>query len=125
MAYKLRGGGLRRGMDRRPGLRGGDVDPMSNMANIVDAILVLSVGLMMALISFWNLDMSNIQQVVMENEITEVKDVEKMVQDAQNSGSSYTELGTVYQDPNTGKMYMLTQDVDKGASATGNAASAE
>ena len=119
MAHQLRGTRLR--STRRASAD--DVDPMSNMANVVDAILVLSVGLMMALISFWNLDMSAIQEIVEANELTEVQDVEKMVNDVQSSGSSYDELGTVYQDPNTGKMYMLTQDVDKGASAKGKAAS--
>ena len=122
MAYGLRGGGLRHG-GVRSALRDDDADPMSNMANIVDAILVLSVGLMMALISFWQLDLNDIQEVIQSTEMTEVDDIEKMVQDAQNGGSDYTELGVVYQDPNTGKMYMLTQDVDKGASAKGKEAS--
>lgn len=125
MAYELRSTGLRSRAGARGKLRGGDVDPMTNMANIVDAILVLSVGLMMALISFWQLDMSSIQEIVQATEMTEVEDVEKMVENAQSGGSSYTELGTVYQDPNTGKMYMLTQDVDKGASAVGKAANGE
>ena len=123
MAYDLRGSSGLRSVRGRSGLReSGEVDPMSSVANIVDAMLVLCVGLMVAIIAFWNLDMSQIQEVAAQNEMTEVNDIEKMVEQAQNGGG-YDELGVVYQDPATGKMYMLTQDVDKGASAVGNAAS--
>lgn len=122
MAYDLRGGGLRGGSHR---LRDKDdnVDPMANVANIVDAMLVLSVGLMIAIVTYWNVDVSHVQEVAKQNEMTQVSDVEKIVDDSKSSGSGYTELGKVYQDPKTGKMYMLTQDVDKGASAKGNPAS--
>ncbi len=114
MAYNLRGGS---------GLRGGgsglrehdDVNPMANVANIVDAMLVMSLGLMVALIAFWQLDTTELQEMVEGNEMTNV-DVNKMAEEMQNNGSSYEELGTVYQDPSTGQLYMLTKDVDKGAS---------
>lgn len=122
MSYQLREGGLR-GKSHSLRGKGDDVDPMSNVANIVDAMLVLSVGLMVAIVSYWNVDMSHVQEVAAQNEMTQVDDVEKVVDQSQSSGSGYTELGKVYQDPKTGKMYMLTQDVDKGASAKGNPAS--
>lgn len=115
MAYNLRGNGS--------GLRGGgsllrrgdNVDPMANVANIADAILVMSVGLMLALIAYWSLDMSQIQEMVQQDELAEV-DVNEMADEMQKQGGGYQELGTVYQDPTTGKLYMLTEDVDKGAS---------
>lgn len=118
MAYDLRGGAGLRGGSGRPGaLRDtGEVEPMASVANIVDAMLVLSVGLMVAIIAFWNVDTSKIQEVLQQDEITEVEDVKDMAEDMTSSGSSYTELGTVYQDPATGQLYMLTEDVDKGAS---------
>lgn len=122
LSHDLRGGGLRGGSHRLRD-RDGDVDPMANVANIVDAMLVLSVGLMVAIVSYWNVDISHVQEVAKQNEMTEVNDIEKIVDNSKSSGSGYTELGKVYQDPKTGKMYMLTQDADKGASAKGNPAS--
>lgn len=115
MAYNLRNsGGLRGGT--HGGLRETeDVNPMANVANIVDAMLVMSLGLMVALIAFWQLDTSQLQEMVEGNEMTNV-DVNKMAEEMQNNSSSYEELGTVYQDPSTGQLYMLTKDVDKGAS---------
>ena len=123
MAINLRGdcSGLRKG---KGSLRnsGDNVEPMANVANIVDAILVMSVGLMLAIVSLANVDISEYKEIVQQDEVTEV-DVNEMAQDMTNSGSSFTELGTVYQDPSTGTLYMLTQDVDKGASASGSSSS--
>lgn len=124
MAYNLRGeSGLRGG---RKGLRnsGDEVNPMANVANVVDAMLVLSLGLMIALISFWQLDTSQLQEMVQSDEMTDV-DVQQMVDQMQNNSSSYKELGTVYQDPSTGQLYMLTEDVDKGASSTDKSGSSK
>lgn len=114
MSYELRkGGGLRSGSSLLS--RGDDVDPMSSVANIADAILVMAVGLMVALITYWTLDMSQIQEMVQQDEMAEV-DVNEMAEEMQTEGGGYQELGTVYQDPSTGKLYMLTEEVDKGAS---------
>ena len=123
MAINLRGdgSGLRKG---KGSLRnsGDNVEPMANVANIVDAILVMSVGLMLAIVSLANVDISEYKEIVQQDEVTEV-DVNEMAEDMTNSGSSFTELGTVYQDSSTGTLYMLTQDVDKGASASGSSSS--
>lgn len=121
MSYQLRGGGLKSSHNLRDKSAG--VDPMANVANIVDAMLVLSVGLMIAIVTYWNVDVSHVQEVAEQNEMTQVDDIENIVDQSKGAGSGYTELGTVYQDPATGKMYMLTQDADKGASAQGNQAS--
>ena len=120
MSYNLRGsGGLRSGGSAY-GLRASsDVDPMSSVANIADAILVMAVGLMLALITFWSLDVADLQEVIQQDEITEV-DVNEMADDMQNNSGGYQELGTVYQDPSTGTLYMLTEDVEKGASNSGS-----
>lgn len=90
-----------------------DVDPMSMVANVVDAMLVLSVGLMVAIVAYWNVDLPNVQEVVKQDEVTAVDDINKMSEEMQADGSSYTELGKVYQDPTTGQLYMLTEDVEE------------
>ena len=118
MAYSLRGSDGLRGSGRGSSLRdsGGNVDPMASVANIVDAMLVLALGLIIALVTLMKVDVATMEEIIKENQLAEV-DASTMAQDMQSEGSSYTELGTVYQDPVTGKLYMLTEDVDKGASA--------
>ncbi len=110
MAYNLRGGnGLRKSRDSSLSDTA-DFDPMASVANVVDAMLVLCVGLLVALVAYWNLDMAEMQEILMDEEVTEVEeDIETMDQIAEG-GTAYTELGTVYQDPATGKMYMLSEE---------------
>ncbi len=122
MAINLRGGSGLRGNKGSLRDSGSNVEPMANVANIVDAILVMSVGLMLAIVTLANVDITNFQEVVQQDEVTEV-DVNEMAENMTQSGSSFNELGTVYQDPSTGTLYMLTQDVDKGASSKGSSSS--
>ena len=123
MGYDLRAGS---------GLRGGasklreheDVNPMASTANIVDAMLVLAVGLMIAVIAFWNVDTSQLQELIAQDEVTEMDDIEELADEMTSAGSNYSEIGTVYQDPETGQLYMLTEDADKTASAAGDSSAA-
>jgi hypothetical protein len=88
-----------------------DVDPMSSVANIVDCMLVLACGLMLAIITYWNLDVSPaMQEVVQDENLTEVPADIEDAQAAMGQGNGYTELGVVYQDPTTGKMYMVKKE---------------
>ena len=106
MAIDLRSSGL-----RSSGLRHDDFEPMATVGNIADAMLVFAVALMMALLTFWQLDLPQVTEVLEESEITEVSDLEDMVQDMTGGGSEYAELGKVYMDPATGTLYMLTEDL--------------
>ena len=90
------------------------VDPMATVANIVDAMLVLAVGLMVAIVAYWQVDLNAVEKIAQQNEVTRVDDVERIVDEAQ-SENGYTELGKVYQDPTTGQMYMLTEDIEKAS----------
>ncbi len=111
MAYNLRGRGTLRSSARTSNLKGeGDFDPMASVANVVDVMLVLSVGLTIAISTYWNLDFADIQEVLMKDEVTEVEDIETLSTEITEGGSAYNALGTVYEDPATGKMYLLTED---------------
>ncbi len=108
MALNLRGGN---------GLRGSrlsqkeDVDPMASVANIADIMLVFACGLMMALVTVWNIDFTPLSQVE-DSQLKAIDSPEDMPDDIDAQGSAYIEKGTVYQDPKTGKYYMIAEDKD-------------
>lgn len=105
-----------------------DADPRVGLVNLADVMLVFACGLMLALVTYWNLDVSSMTEVIEASEMTEVSDIENIVDQSNGAGSGFTELGMVYQDPMTGKMYMLTEDLGEegvsGASANSSAGSA-
>jgi hypothetical protein len=81
------------------------------LVNLADVMLVFACGLMLALVTYWNLDISSMQEIIQMGDVTEVTDIDEMT-DAQLGGSGgYTEMGTVYKDPMTGKLYMLTDEL--------------
>ncbi|MDR2487201.1 MAG: DUF2149 domain-containing protein [Clostridiales Family XIII bacterium] len=97
-----------------------DANPMEGAINIVDAMLVFACGLMLSLVIYWNVDL-NSQDLVPMSQGRDVTEVEGMQEDLQKSVSGeglYERLGTVYVDPATGKMYMVTGDVPAGVSGT-------
>ncbi|MDO5849744.1 MAG: DUF2149 domain-containing protein [Methanobacteriaceae archaeon] len=82
-------------------------DPMAGTANLVDAMLVIAVGLLVFLIISWNM-----QGVVMEQAQTEVEQGQQLNDTpdvSESSGQGYTEMGTVYKDPKTGKLIMVEE----------------
>ena len=106
-----------------------DADPRVGLVNLADVMLVFACGLMLALVTYWNLDISAMTEVVQADEMQEVSGIEDL-EDQMNGGggNSFTQLGMVYEDPTTGKMYMLKEDVGEegasgGAAGSGAAAS--
>ena len=85
-------------------------EPMAGITNLVDAMLVFACGLMLAIVTYWNIDLPNIQQVLMQKEMTEVEDIEVTDEQMNASGTLYNEKGMVYEDPQTGKLYLLTEE---------------
>lgn len=94
-------------------------DPMAGTSNLVDAMLVLSVGFLIFLVLSWNM-----QSVVFANMTTEEKqetmqamkqvaevhmgkEINETPQTSSGSGEGYSEMGTVYKDPKTGKLIMV------------------
>ena len=108
MARRLRNGG---------GLRGGhlrskdDADPMASVANIADIMLVFACGLMMALVTVWNIDFTPLSEL-QDKQLEAIDTPEDMPEDMSDAGNAYVEKGMVYQDPKTGKYYMVTEDKD-------------
>ena len=77
-----------------------DVDPNSHLTNIADCMLVVAVGLLVALVAHYGLDLQQDPSTVGT----------QVVMDQDQDGeidSNYTQTGTVYYDETTGKYYMV------------------
>ena len=95
----------------------GEEDPMAGTSNLVDAMLVIAVGLLIFVVISWNM-----QSVVFQNHDTQQaldkssKDVTEVAEgqvlnetpdSSDSSGQGYMEMGKVYKDPATGKLIMV------------------
>ena len=84
----------------------GDEDPTSGLANLADCMLVLACGLMVALVVAWNIDITTVE-ITKTDQTREISDIEN-IDEQQNAGAdNFVDLGRVYQDPETGKLYMV------------------
>jgi len=83
-----------------------EVNPMEGLSNMSDVMLCLAVGIMMALIMHWNVDITSV------NDVKELKNAENMnnkqVEKVENN-SGLQKKGVVYQDPKTHKYYIKVQ----------------
>lgn len=91
------------------------VNPMEGVANLADVMLVFACGLMLALIINWNVDVGGTAQgakvsVEQGQEITDVQTGSPGESPEDLEDTQYEEVGVVYRDPATGKLYMITQD---------------
>lgn len=99
----LGGGGLRRSYPEE------ELDPASSLANLSDCMLVLACGLMVALVVAWNIDITTVTEVTPTEDAQEVSDIESVTGDLESGGSAYIDMGRVYQDPESGKLYMVEE----------------
>lgn len=86
---------------------------MEGAINIVDAMLVFACGLMLSLISHWDLDIQGSTVTVpieANQEVTEVDGIRDDMEAAIAGEGDYQKMGTVYVDPKTGKMYMASDN---------------
>lgn len=86
---------------------GEDFNPGEGALNLADIMLVFACGLFAALVSFWNVEFPGVSQVQPSGAMSEMAQTPEKT-DITASGSGYNELGIVYQDPATGKMYMVS-----------------
>ena len=99
---------LREGRFRRRTQLGEDINPSAYIVNLADCMLVFACGLMVALVSAWSINLGATTKLEPED-IEEVDPLE-MPSDFEDSGSYYIEAGKVYRDPNTGVLYMVTEE---------------
>ncbi len=90
-----------------------EVNPLEGAVNIVDAMLVFACGLMLSLVIHWNVNLDQVGaqvEVQMGQEVTESPEIEDNLIKNQNEGGLYEKMGTVYKDPDTGQLFMVTTE---------------
>ena len=81
------------------------VNPMDSISNLADAMLVLAVGIMLALIINWNVDISSAGQTADTPADPAISFVQDDLTESQSSAG--TEMGKVYYDKETGTYYIV------------------
>lgn len=79
--------------------------PMESIANIVDVMLVFACGLLLALVTVWNVDIGLDRP---EDNLYEVSGVVEGSDSVEKD--SLVEAGRVYKDPDTGALYFLEDE---------------
>ena len=86
-----------------------DVNPMNGLANLADAMLVLAVGIMIAVVMGWNLDLKKMDSNADIQSISS-DEIETVDEDALDVGESVLEeLGTLLYDKDSGTYYILSK----------------
>lgn len=94
-----------------------DADPRVGLVNLADVMLVFACGLMVAIVSRWNVNLADVERVN-ETEMQAVDNVQEMVEEMKSGTGGYDDRGRVYEDPETGQLYLLSeveQDSDDAA----------
>ncbi|MCD7947635.1 MAG: DUF2149 domain-containing protein [Oscillospiraceae bacterium] len=94
-----------------------DINPLDGVANLADVMLVLACGIMLALITYWNVDITmtanNPVEVEPGAELTEMEGLDS--QDGTPiEGSGLEEYGKVYRDAD-GNYYMTVTGQETAA----------
>ena len=91
-------------------------NPMDGVSNMSDAMLVLAVGIMLALVINWKIDIKDVYEGQNKKEnVDEANmqefDAEKSKEEnsisAEDIESNYVKSGTVYTDTSSGKTYVI------------------
>ncbi len=83
---------------------GDDDDPRTGLVNLADVMLVFACGLMIAIIGHYNVDLNSTSlddAEPLEGELQEVDAGESL------SSSEFSEVGVVYEDKETGDLYVV------------------
>lgn len=98
-------------------------NPMNGVSNMADIMLVLACGLMMAVILFYKVDLKATVNVVDKKQVKKTENMQMTDNDGHVKGK-YKSRGSVYEDPKTGKLYIVEPDNsgknDSGKSAERN-----
>ena len=91
-------------------------NPMDGVSNMSDAMLVLAVGIMLALVINWKIDIKEVYSGQDKKEVVDSSNLQEIDSNdmIQNNSASYEDIeskyvksGTVYTDTYTGKTYIV------------------
>jgi hypothetical protein len=85
-----------------------DVNPLETVANLSDVMLVFAVALMLALVSRYSVNMAQTELDEEDLETVDQEEAEAVASDIAE-GKGYEEVGTMYKDPDTGEVYVLSK----------------
>lgn len=83
-------------------------DPLTTMGNLVDVMLVFACGLIAALLSQTTAVGASTQQA-RKQPIEQGRELSRAPDPATAGGAGLDAVGTVYRDPNTGKLIMVSE----------------
>jgi len=92
-------------------------NPLEGAINIIDAMLVFACGLMLSLVIHWNVDLGGEHggaaagerlDLTQGQNVSQTPEIRHNLIETQGQGNLYQKMGTVYRDPATGKLFMLT-----------------
>ena len=87
-----------------------DFSPMEGVGNMADAMLVFACGLLLALIISWNVDVSETGEITKAPEVKyEVDNIGDSTEQDADVTENLKDMGRVYQDPETGKYYVVEE----------------
>ena len=87
------------------GAIGEDVNPSAYIVNLADCMLVLALGVIVAFVSFYNIDLSGVSKL--QNEDMKPIDPATLPEEIGEGGTYYEEAGIVYRDRSTGQLYIV------------------
>ena len=88
---------------RRAGLEATEsLDPISGLVNLVDCMLVLAVGLMIALVAHYGVNLASQDTTVSANKVEIALDAKDP-----DGNNLYEDLGHTYRDTETGTLYFV------------------
>lgn len=87
-------------------------DPTSGIINLTDSMLVLAVGFLVFAIMSLGSNPTALSEVTGPTQntvsVTTGSELNNTPENESGSGSGYQQMGTVYKDPNTGKLIMVS-----------------
>ena len=90
-----------------------DINPLDGVANLADVMLVFACGIMLALITYWNVDVAatanRTVDIASEVEISEDISSTDGAQEQLPDDEGLEQYGMLYRDPVTGKFYVMTE----------------
>lgn len=86
-----------------------DVDPNSSLSAVGDCMLVLAVGLLVALVAHYGVALTDAEEISQGEQVDPNDLGIAEAANGEEEGNFY-QLGTVYQDAETGELYMVTEE---------------